>query len=404
MSQDQRRSWGENWPTAAFGLIVRLALVLGTAYVLYRVGFILVVVLMSVMLALAMAPLVDALQESRSMIRLKPEYRRVVATTVVFILVGLSLVLLGIYIIRPLAEQVIAFSENWVAHKNTLTGQVLQVQKFYQSLPADVRTFVEEQGVKDLGKRASEQLQHLGHKTVESGMLIVEMILVPVLAFSFLTESRPLKREFISLLPPTRIREGLFILRRTGEILQSYALGQLILAVIAGVVVWVLMVAIGVPYAVPLSLLAAVTRVIPVIGPMLGGVPIVLISAVGPRGINGAIFVLIAFTVMHLVESKVVMPRLIGHRIQLHPAMVIIVLLIGAQFFGMWGMFLAAPVAAVVKVLLQHYLIRPRHGRGKLSLKTPRDPQLPTAPVTVEEERNLERPAIAGLGHHSGAH
>jgi predicted PurR-regulated permease PerM len=110
--------------------------------------------------------------------------------------------------------------------------------------------------------------------------------------------------------------------------------------------------------------LAATTRVIPVIGPILGGVPIIVLTALDDW--RKAVVVLVLFTLMHLLESKVVMPRLIGYRIKLHPAVVIIVLLIGAEFFGMWGMFLAAPVA--------------------------------------RKEIEVERPAVAGIGHHSGAH
>ncbi|HEU4752261.1 MAG TPA: AI-2E family transporter, partial [Armatimonadota bacterium] len=134
--------------------------------------------------------------------------------------------------------------------------------------------------------------------------------------------------------------------------------------------------------------------VIPVIGPLLGGIPIVLLSAL--QDWQKGVGVLIVFTLMHLLESKVVMPRIIGYRIQLHPAVVIIVLLIGAEFFGMWGMFLAAPVAAVARVLFQHFFVRSQR-RG------PRPPLVPRAPIS-RKEVEVERPAVAGLGSHSGAH
>ena len=61
-----------------------------------------------------------------------------------------------------------------------------------------------------------------------------------------------------------------------------------------------------------------------------------------------------------MVESKLLMPKFIGHRIHLHAAVVIIVLLIGAEFFGLLGMFLAAPLAAIGRILIAHYVLRPR--------------------------------------------
>jgi predicted PurR-regulated permease PerM len=190
------------------------------------------------------------------------------------------------------------------------------------------------------------------------------------------------------------VRDGLYLARRTGTILQSYAVGQLTLALIAGVVVWLMMTAMGVRYALALAVIAAVTRVIPVIGPLVGGIPIVLISAL--QGWDRGLTVLIAFTIMHLVETKVIMPRIIGHRIELHPAVVIIVLLVGAEFFGMWGMFLAAPVAAVIKAMIHYFLVRPR-------LRGRRRPPAPRAPISAEGAE-VERPPVAGVRSHSGAH
>ena len=63
---------------------------------------------------------------------------------------------------------------------------------------------------------------------------------------------------------------------------------------------------------------------------------------------------------VRLVESKLLMPKFIGRRIHLHAAIVIIVLLIGAEFFGPLGMFLAAPLAAIGRILVAHYVLRPR--------------------------------------------
>ncbi len=67
---------------------------------------------------------------------------------------------------------------------------------------------------------------------------------------------------------------------------------------------------------------------------------------------------------MHFIESKFIMPQLIGYRLQLHPAVIIVALLIGAEFFGIAGMFLAPPVAAICRELVRKYDIRPRECRA----------------------------------------
>jgi predicted PurR-regulated permease PerM len=320
---------------------------------------------------------------------------------VVFVLLAIALIGTGFFIIQPLAAELREFTANWGTYQTLLLEKMKYFQDWYASLPEDVRLWVERQETSDAGARFGEQLQHLVQRTLESGMLLVEMILIPVLAFSFLTESRPLKREFVALLPYNRVRDGLYVIRQTGRILQSYAVGQLILALIAGGVVYLLMMVMGIRYALALAVIAAITRVIPVVGPIFGGIPIVLLATL--QGWDRGLTVLIVFSLMHLVESKVVMPKLIGYRIKLHPAVVIIVLLIGAEFFGVWGMFLAAPVAAVIRTLLHHFVVRPRL-RGRTGPPSSPTVRRGTSSPNTNKESQVELPAVAGARRHSGAH
>jgi predicted PurR-regulated permease PerM len=184
----------------------------------------------------------------------------------------------------------------------------------------------------------------------------VELVTIPVLAFYFVLDSRTLKREFLYLVPRKRSRETLLILREAASILQAYAIAQIILCIIAGVVVGAGLWLIGVKYALTLGVLAGITRAIPILGPILGGIPIVLVASL--QSVENGIGVLIFFCMMHLIESKIIMPKLLGERMHLHPAIILIVLLIGSEFFGLLGMFLAAPVAALLKVLFDFYVLR----------------------------------------------
>jgi predicted PurR-regulated permease PerM len=104
------------------------------------------------------------------------------------------------------------------------------------------------------------------------------------------------------------------------------------------------------------------------------------------------IWVLIFFSLLHLYESKILMPRVIGYRVRLHPAIIIIVLLIGSEFFGLMGMFLAAPIAAIIKILINFYIIRPRTRNRR------RRP-----PVRGEREVPFEHPAVLAPGRYSGS-
>ena len=395
MSLEAKRVRPDTWLAAVWSLLLRIALIVALGYALYRLRIIIVVVLLAVMVTFTTAPAVDWLCRTPALRFLPRSSRRSTAALLVFLALGFALGALGVLMFQPLASELSSFTKNWQAHRVQLEHWTEQFQARYGQLPPEVREWVEAQDFKSIASRALEQVQAFLHRTLESGMLLVELVLIPVLSFSFLTESRPIKREFLLCLPRYRVRDALYVLRQSGTIIQSYAVGQLILAMIAGVTVWLMLTAMGIRYAMAMAIVAAVTRAIPVVGPLLGGIPILILCAL--QGWDKALVALIGFTVMHLIESKVVMPRLIGYRIKLHPAVVIIVLLIGAEFFGMWGMFLAAPIAAIVKVLFQHFYVWP-HRRGSGI-----GPPPPPASVSTKEPE-LERPAVAGVRGHSGAH
>ncbi|HEX8833409.1 MAG TPA: AI-2E family transporter, partial [Abditibacteriaceae bacterium] len=116
-----------------------------------------------------------------------------------------------------------------------------------------------------------------------------------------------------------------------------------------------MLLAFRVPHAFTLGLIAGLTRAVPVIGPLLGGIPLMLVCLITTKSlpITGAL--LGGFFLMHFLESKILLPKIVGHEVDLHPVAVILVLLIGMEFFGFIGVFLAVPIAAVLKILLAEW-------------------------------------------------
>jgi predicted PurR-regulated permease PerM len=151
-------------------------------------------------------------------------------------------------------------------------------------------------------------------------------------------------------------------------IMHSYIIGQGILCVLAGVIVGIGLWLLRMDYWLILGLLAGFTRAIPIIGPILGGIPIILLAFI-TKGFAVALGVLIFFTLLNFAESKFIMPYIIGDRMNLHPLVIIIVLLIGEEFGGLLGMFFAAPIAALVRELLRRYWLKSREYQRHSKLK-----------------------------------
>jgi len=97
------------------------------------------------------------------------------------------------------------------------------------------------------------------------------------------------------------------------------------------------------------------TETIPIVGPIIGAVPAVLLAYLISPAL--ALKVTVFYIVVHQLDSHVIVPNIMGHTIALHPVVVIISVLVAAQLFGIIGMILAVPVAALLRIFIRHLQI-----------------------------------------------
>ncbi len=144
--------------------------------------------------------------------------------------------------------------------------------------------------------------------------------------------------------------------------LQAFFRGQLVLGLFFGLVMLVVYVVIGVPFALVLSALLAIWEVVPVIGPPIGFLPALIVVALNgldnvPLNRFGQVAVLIlVFNVFQWLKDNLVAPRYIGNKIGLHPVVIFIAIMIGARIDGMLGIIFAIPVASALNVAYRHLL------------------------------------------------
>lgn len=352
-------------------MLVRLTLLIAAVYllvkwgpyVLLRLSSIFISVVAAIVLMYALLPAVDWLATRRfRRVQMRPRTQRIVATIVVFV-AFLGLVALSVSLfITPFQQELQQFSSKIGEYTKQFENLFKSALHWYRTqVPASLKDLIGKLDYSRLTMGLTDSAQRLLRIATSSVGYALELVLIPVLAFYFLLDYKSLTHEIYALAPGRKRRAALRIGRSVGEILQSYVFGQLILCAIAGILTGVFLSIVGMPYVVVLALFAAITRAIPIIGPVLSGIPIVLVGLVYSGGHVALPLYLLAFVVvMHFAESKFLMPKLIGYRLNLHPAAVIIVLLIGAEFLGIIGMFLAAPVAAIVRELIRLYYIGPR--------------------------------------------
>jgi predicted PurR-regulated permease PerM len=142
-----------------------------------------------------------------------------------------------------------------------------------------------------------------------------------------------------------------FLLDTLQRVVGGYIRGQIILAILITVLVYIGMEFIfHLPFAAFISAIAFIMAFIPVLGTIISGAVCVLIGL--SQGWLVAVGVLIYFVVIHVIESEAVGPRIVGRAVGLHPVVSLIALVAGAELFGIWGALFASPLAGVLQAVI----------------------------------------------------
>lgn len=297
----------------------------------------------------------------------RPRGRRTLATTLVFVGTVAMLWLFGTIGLKPIARDAQNFWQSFVAH--TPQERQLMVAQWEQSLnnallpirellPADTMNDIEA-AIPNAIDSARERFNQWALRSFSHIGFLVELILIPVLVFYFLSDGKSLRQDMKLLCPPpwrpffSRVADHL------DRVLDGYIRGQVIMCLIAWVLVTVMLMVLHVPHPFALGLVAGLTRAVPIIGPVLGAVPLTLTCLLFTQSLQTTGLLLAGFTTMHFLESKVLLPKIIGHEVDLHPVSVILALLAGMEIFGFVGVILAVPLAALGKILLQEWQDEP---------------------------------------------
>jgi predicted PurR-regulated permease PerM len=183
---------------------------------------------------------------------------------------------------------------------------------------------------------------------------VVSAITVLILSLYMLLEGPAIKEGFLGLFPRRHHRQLETVLQHVGLKFGGWLRGQLLLGLIlgvaAGVGTWIL----GLPYPFLLGVAAGVTELIPLIGPVLGAVPAVLVALFGPPW--RLVAVIVFYTAIQQTEGNYLVPRVMKHAVGLSPLLTIIAIMVGANLMGILGALLAVPVAAALQVVLGEVL------------------------------------------------
>ncbi len=196
-----------------------------------------------------------------------------------------------------------------------------------------------------------------------SGMLnfiitLINLIIIPISCFYLLKDIDPIK-EKIKTLIPTRYKETVFDLtQETNEVLGGFIRGQLTVAIILAVFYSIGLLIVGTPMSIVIGIVAGLANIVPYLGLLVGLIPAILLTILQFHDAVHLLGVLLVFGIAQAMEGMVITPRIVGDKIGLHPVVIMLAILAGGRFFGFIGILLAVPVAAVLNVFLKRGIER----------------------------------------------
>lgn len=320
--------------------------ILGVGWVLIQITELLLLLLISVILAAGLAPVV-ARVESLRVTRRKFRLARPLAVAAIYAAAFILFTVFGGILIAPLAGEARGFAAAMPTYYARIRELVIQLQAQYPWLPN--LTQIIDRLPRELGQLRPyfEQAAGVAYRFL-GGVLSV----ITVLTFTYymLIEGENLKRGFLILFPRGSRAQVEDLLRRVGEKFGGWLRGQLLLVLIIFVADTIGLLALGVPYAVLLGVVAGITEMIPVIGPILGAVPGVLVALFLPT--RTLVLVILLYTLVQQIEGNILVPKVMRSTVGLSPILTIAALIIGATLMGIVGALLAIPVAAGVQVVV----------------------------------------------------
>jgi predicted PurR-regulated permease PerM len=183
--------------------------------------------------------------------------------------------------------------------------------------------------------------------------VLLVLILAPIFAFYLLVDLPHLRRVAEGLIPERARDEVLHISRKVNQAVGGFFRGQLVVAFIVGALSSIGMRIIDLPFWLLIGMVAGFFNLIPLIGPYIGAVPGIVIALTTQEPIT-AFWVAAIMTGVQQIDNHFISPLVMSRVVKLHPVLVMVALLLGGTLFGFFGLLVAVPTAAVLKIVLGH--------------------------------------------------
>jgi predicted PurR-regulated permease PerM len=331
-------------PDTSYKKIANLLLLISATflllYVLFLLSDLILILALSVLLAFIFSPFVFLLEQRG--------FSRLSSTLIVF--AGMAII---IYVSLSVVIPKFSFQMNQLItrlEQFSLTDQLKAVQDWLAvSLP-----FVD---FTNLTTRMEEVISTQLVNSVESLSLLLSsivsviavLVIVPFITFFLLKDSKRILQGILQIVPNNYFEMSYWIIKKVSLQLGLFVRAWIFDAAFVGTLLGFGFYIIGIPNALPLGVIAGLGHLIPYFGPVIGGVPAIILSIMVNGDLSQVPLIILVVLSVYTVDNGFVQPYIFGKSVDIHPILIILLIIAGGQLFGLIGMLLAIPVATVIK-------------------------------------------------------
>lgn len=332
--------FGETSSKKTYRILLILLLLAFLGYFSYLFFDIIIMLCISVLISMIFNPVVTFLE--------KKGLTRWIASLLVFATGALVLFSLLSFLIPKITSQLDTISKT--ISQDNLDKMVKDIEKAVRpyipfvkpnEIGTQLKTFVTNQ--------FTQSLSHINDILSSIMSVLAILVIVPFMTFFLLKDNKRIIRGIVNIMPNKYFEMSYWILRQIATQLGKFVRGWIFDAFIVGALATIGLTVLGIDNAISIGLIAGIGHLIPYFGPVIGGIPAIIISLIQFGDLSRLPSILIMFLIIYTIDNGFIQPNIYSKSTDLHPLVIIILIIAGSQLIGIVGMLLAVPVATVLK-------------------------------------------------------
>jgi len=246
-----------------------------------------------------------------------------------------------------------------VSQMNTISEALSKenVNRFIYQIEAVAKTYIPFADSADIAGKISDFLYSLVFDSINNISDIVSsivsilaiMVIVPFITFFILKDNQAIIKGLVNVMPNRYFEVSYWVIWKIREQLGRFVRGWIIDAFLVGVMSAVGLSILGIHNSITIGFVAGIGHLIPYFGPIIGGVPAIIISVIQFGDLSMLPSIIVLFLIIYTIDNGYIQPNVFSKSTDMHPLVIILLILIGSQLLGIFGMLLAVPVATIIK-------------------------------------------------------